>query len=130
MEEFKYVVLKKYAEFDGRARRREFWMFVLFSFIFSVILSIVDSIIGTKGVNGRGILSSLFSLAVFIPSIAVGVRRLHDTNHSGWWSLLWLVPVIGWIILIVWLATDSMLGDNQYGPNPKGMPVPPAPSVA
>ena len=133
MEEFKEVVFRKYAMFDGRARRREFWMFVLFNFIISIALSIVDSMLGTKVLEKNGILSSLYSLAVFIPSLAVNVRRLHDTNHSGWWWFLWLIPIVGWIIMIVWLVKDSMPGDNTYGPNPKGIPgapIPPAPSVA
>ncbi|MBI2630861.1 DUF805 domain-containing protein [Candidatus Nomurabacteria bacterium] len=133
MEEFKYVVFKKYAEFNGRARRREFWMFLLFSFIISIALSIIDSILGTEVGRGNGILSSLYSLAIIVPSIAVTVRRLHDTNRSGWWWFLWLIPIVGWIILIVWLATDSMAGDNQYGPNSKGTPMAPTsstPSVA
>ncbi len=134
MEEFKYVVLKKYAEFNGRAGRREFWMFVLISFIISIALSIVDSALGTKiaGSYGSntGVLGSLYSLAILVPSVAVNIRRLHDTNHSGWWWFLWLIPIVGWIIMIVWLATDSMLEDNQYGPNPKGMPIASASPVA
>ncbi len=111
--------------FDGRARRREFWMFCLFSFIISIILSIVDSVLGNKIVNGygssTGILGSIFSLVVLIPSLAVTVRRLHDTNHSGWWWFLMLIPIIGWIVILVFLFTDSTPGDNKYGPNPKGM---------
>ncbi len=109
-------------------------MFCLVSFIISIAFSIVDSILGTKVGNGyggsTGILSTFYSLAVLIPSIAVMVRRLHDTNHSGWWWFLILIPIIGWIILLVFLCTDSMPGDNKYGPNSKGMSTPPVSSVA
>jgi uncharacterized membrane protein YhaH (DUF805 family) len=122
--------LKKYAEFKGRARRKEFWMFVLFNLIISIGLSIIDSVLGTKTANGTGLLNSLYSLAVIIPSIAVAVRRLHDTNHSGWVWFLFLIPIVGWIILLVFLCTDSIPGENKYGPNPKGVAVAPTPSVA
>jgi uncharacterized membrane protein YhaH (DUF805 family) len=108
-------VLKKYAVFTGRARRKEYWMFVLFSVIVTVVLSIVEGIVGLQGV-----LSGLYGLAVLIPSIAVGVRRLHDTGRSGWWILIGLVPLVGIIVLIVFFVADSQPGANQYGPNPKG----------
>ena len=135
MEEFKTVVFKKYAMFDGRSRRREFWMFVLFNFLISIGLSIVESVTGlniTKNMGTftyeTGVLTSLYSLAVLVPSIAVTVRRLHDTNHSGWWWFMWLIPVVGWIVLLVFLCRDSDAGDNRYGQNPKGMPAMPAPA--
>jgi uncharacterized membrane protein YhaH (DUF805 family) len=108
-------VLKKYAVFTGRARRTEYWMFVLVSVIISVVLTVVEMVVRLPGV-----LSGLYALATLLPSIGVGVRRLHDTNRSGWWLLISLVPVIGVIVLIVFLATDSQPGSNQYGPNPKG----------
>ena len=112
-------VLKKYAVFEGRASRKEFWMFILFNFLISMAISIVGSIIiGKSGSSG---LSGLYGLAVFIPSLAVGARRLHDTNRSGWWQLISLIPLIGVIVLIVFLATDSKPGSNEYGPNPKGI---------
>ena len=114
------TVLKKYVEFSGRARRKEFWMFTLFNVIISAILSIIDRIIGTDYANGSGgLLNTLYTLAVLLPSIAVGIRRLHDTNRSGWWILIGLIPCIGWIILIVWYATEGVAGQNQYGPDPK-----------
>jgi uncharacterized membrane protein YhaH (DUF805 family) len=111
-------VLKKYAVFSGRARRKEYWMFFLFNLVISVILSIVDSVAGTNG-SGVGIISTIYSLAVLIPSLAVGVRRLHDTGRTGWWILIALIPLIGTIVLIVFLATEGNAGDNQYGPDPK-----------
>jgi uncharacterized membrane protein YhaH (DUF805 family) len=111
-------VLKKYTVFTGRARRREYWMFVLFNIIISVVLSIIDRVIGNPEM-GLGILGTLYALAVLVPSLAVGVRRLHDTNRSGWWLLIGLIPCIGFIVLIIFTVQDSQAGDNQYGPNPK-----------
>jgi len=111
-------VLKKYAVFSGRARRRELWMFVLVDAIISIILAIADSILGTDDVLA-GLLSNLYSLGVLVPSVAVTVRRLHDIDRTGWWTLLVLVPVIGWIVLIVFNATEGTRSDNRYGPDPK-----------
>ena len=110
-------VLKKYAVFTGRARRAEFWYFVLFNIIVSIVLSIISGIFRDKS----NILGSIYSLAVLIPSIAVGVRRLHDIGKSGWWLLISLIPLIGWIWIIVLTAMEGNPGDNKYGPNPKGM---------
>jgi uncharacterized membrane protein YhaH (DUF805 family) len=107
-------VLKKYAVVSGRARRREYWYFVLFNLIIFIILTIIDYAINSA------IISTIYSLAVLIPSIAVGVRRLHDTNRTGWWLLIGLIPIIGWIVLIIFMVQDSQKGENQYGPNPKG----------
>jgi uncharacterized membrane protein YhaH (DUF805 family) len=114
-------VLRKYAEFKGRARRREYWMFVLFNIIISVVLSIIDRVIGNPEM-GLGILGTLYALAVLVPSIAVGVRRLHDTNRSGWWLLISLIPCIGFVVLLIFMVQDSQAGDNQYGLNPKAVP--------
>lgn len=110
-------VLKKYAVFSGRARRREFWFFVLFNFIIMIILMIIAQAINSA------ILSTIYSLAVLIPSIAVTVRRLHDTNRTGWWVLIGLIPVIGFIVLLIFTVQDSQEGENQHGPNPKGAAV-------
>jgi len=107
-------VLKKYAVFSGRARRTEFWMFVLVNFIITLVLAVIESLLGSGGVLG-----GLYGLAVLIPGLAVSVRRLHDTNRSGWWYLINLIPLIGWIIFIIFAAQDSQPGPNQYGPNPK-----------
>ncbi len=107
-------VLKKYAEFSGRATRQQFWMFVLINLLISIAVGIIGGILHTK------ILGNLYSLALLIPSLAVGARRLHDMGKSGWWQLLMLIPILGWIIMIVFLATDTQPIDNQYGPNPKG----------
>lgn len=116
-------VLKKYTVFDGRAHRTEFWMFTLVNIIVSVVLSIVDAVIGTGGDYG-GLLSGVYGLAVLIPSLAVGARRLHDTGRSGWWQLIALIPIVGGIILIVWFATKGKEGANEHGPNPWDGPQP------
>lgn len=110
-------VLQNYAGFDGRARRKEFWMFVLVNIIVSVVLSVVDNALGLK-MGASGILGSIYSLAIFIPSIAVQARRLHDTGRSGWWQLI-VFTIIGIPVLIYWYASDGEPGSNQYGPNPK-----------
>ena len=107
------AVLKNYAGFSGRARRTEYWMFVLFNLLITIGLSIIDVV-----AIGAGVLGGLYSLAVLIPSLAVGVRRLHDTNRSGWWLLISLIPLIGGIILIIFLASGSDPEENQYGPVP------------
>jgi len=109
-------VLKNYAGFSGRARRKEYWMFSLFQLIFIILAWIADMILGTPM-----ILYFLYVLGTFIPSLAVTVRRLHDTNKSGWFILISLIPIIGSIWLLVLMCTDSDPGDNQYGPNPKGL---------
>ena len=113
-------VLKNYAVFSGRARRKEYWMFVLFNFIFSVIAMILDNILGLAFENvGYGPIYLLYCLAVFIPGLAVSVRRLHDIGKSGWFILISLIPFIGPIWLLVLMCTDSEPGENDYGPNPK-----------
>lgn len=113
-------VLKNYAGFSGRARRKEYWYFVLFNTIISIVLAFFDGITGTfSEAMGMGLLGGIYALAVLIPSLAVSVRRLHDTDRSGWWLLIALVPLIGAIVLLVFLVLDSNSGQNQYGANPK-----------
>ncbi|MDT0277269.1 DUF805 domain-containing protein [Blastococcus goldschmidtiae] len=111
-------VLTQYAVFTGRARRSEFWWFVLASFLASIVTSVIDVAIGSEVYAGTGIFSLLLSLALLIPSLAVGARRLHDTGKSGWWQLIWLTG-IGIIVLIVLWALDGHPGPNQHGPSPK-----------
>jgi len=118
------VVRDNYANFSGRARRQEYWMFFLINVLITIGLSVVDGILGF-GVGTFGLLSMLYGLAVLIPGLAVGVRRLHDTGRSGWWILIALIPLLGAIVLIIFLVMDSEPGSNQYGPNPKGA-APPA----
>ena len=107
-------VLKNWNNFDGRAARTEFWMFVLINFVVSLILSAL----GQK-ISIFGILSILYSLFVLIPAIAVGVRRLHDIGKSGWWYLIVFVPFLGALVLLYFFILDSQEGENEYGPNPK-----------
>lgn len=112
--------LAKYVGFSGRARRSEYWYFFLFTFIVTLAATIVDVVLGTDAaLGGNGVVGTVVSLALFLPSLAVGVRRLHDTDRSGWWMLIGLIPIIGWILLIVWYCTDTKPGDNKYGANPK-----------
>lgn len=97
----------KYADFNGRARRPEYWWFCLFLFLLSVVTGVVSEA-----------LNVIVGLATIIPSLAVGARRLHDTSRSGWWQLLWIIPVIGWIVVIVFLAQEGESTDNQFGAVP------------
>ncbi|VAX28234.1 Inner membrane protein YhaI [hydrothermal vent metagenome] len=114
------AVLKNYAGFSGRARRKEYWMFTLFNIIFLIVAMILDNLFGTAfEPTGYGLFYLLYSLAVIIPGIAVSVRRLHDIGKSGWMLLIVLIPIIGWIWLLILMVTDSDQGENQYGPYPK-----------
>ena len=130
-------VLKKYAVFSGRSRRKEYWYFALFYLLIFIALGVVDSVVGFFsieagiGILGREVLvaplvlvGAIFALLMFIPSLAVGVRRLHDTDRSGWWLLIALIPLGGAIVLLVFLVQDSEPGENQYGSNPKQLPEP------
>jgi uncharacterized membrane protein YhaH (DUF805 family) len=100
--------LKKYADFNGRASRKEFWMYILFYMVINIILSVL----------GLDVISMIFGLMLFVPSIRVGARRLHDIGRSGWWQLIYLVPLIGLIVMIFFLAQDGH-DENDYGVNPK-----------
>lgn len=114
------AVIKKYAVFSGRARRKEFWWFALFNWIFMIVAMILDNVLGTTIQNlNYGLFYFVYSLAVLIPSLAAGIRRLHDVGKSGWWLFISLIPLVGDIWLIVLVATDSQPGGNQYGLNPK-----------
>ncbi|MFP4602456.1 MAG: DUF805 domain-containing protein [Halochromatium sp.] len=113
-------VLRKYAVFTGRSRRKEYWYYFLINFLIITLLLLVDNMLGTLDREaGMGLISGLYALAVLIPNLAVAVRRLHDTGRTGWWVLLALIPIVGPIVLIFFLIQDSVPGDNQYGPNPK-----------
>ena len=114
------VCFIKYAQFRGRARRAEFWWFMLFLFVLGIGVDLTDTMIFGYSWEeyAMGPMGAVYTLATIIPSIAVGVRRLHDTNRSGWWSLLVLVPLIGWIILIVWWAKSGAQEQNRYGAAP------------
>lgn len=109
-------VLKDYTKFDGRAHRTEFWMFSLINFLIMILLAVVEIFIGTAGTLG-----TIYALGVLLPNLAVSVRRLHDTGRSGWWLLITLIPLVGFIVFIVFAALDGQPGDNEYGPNPWGV---------
>lgn len=115
-----FKVLKQYADFNGRARRKEYWMFTLFNMIFVFIAMLMDNIFETTaGELPYGLFYFLYVLAIFIPGLAVSVRRLHDVGKSGWMYLIIFIPLVGAIWLLVLMVTDSDPGDNEYGPNPK-----------
>lgn len=119
-------VLKQYADFKGRARRKEFWMFVLFNFIFAIVAMILDKVLGTNfkmpgeyaQVMPYGYIYTLYMLAVIVPVIALWVRRLHDINKTGWLVLISFIPFAG-LVLLYWSFIEGTKGTNQYGPDPK-----------
>ena len=103
---------RNYVNFSSRSRRSEYWYWTLFAFMGSLILSIVDA--ATTGF----LLATVFGLATFLPGLAVSIRRLHDIDRSGWWLLIALVPVIGWVVLLIWAVTDGTWGENRFGARP------------
>lgn len=107
------VIKEHYADFKGRARRKEFWMFMLINWVISMVLAIIGSLIHFT------LLGSIYSLAVLVPTLGVGVRRLHDMGKSGWWYLIALVPIVGAIYLIYLWCQDSQAEANEWGANPK-----------
>lgn len=111
-------VLKSYATFEGRARRKEYWMFFLVNFLITIGLLVVD--IALFHIH---LLSTLYGLAVLIPSIAVAVRRMHDSDRAGWWLLIMFVPAVGWLIVVVLLALEGTRGSNRFGPSPVAEPL-------
>ena len=116
MEHLQYFIdpiQKHYVDFAGRATRKQYWMFVLFSVIISIVLGVVDAVIGKQ------ILGGIYSLAVLLPSLAIAARRLHDVSKSAWWLLIALIPLAGALVLIYFLVQDSH-PDNDFGPSPKG----------
>ena len=118
-EYFLDIVLKKFALFSGRARRREFWTFTLIGLIIGIALAILSAIPILGFIFS--LVSWVFLLAVFIPSLALSIRRLHDTNRSGFKLLFGLIPIVGLVLLIIWAAKEGMPEENQYGPDPKAV---------
>jgi len=114
--------LRRYTDFSGRSRRKEYWMFVLGVIIVALVIGFVEGLLGIDGMVGGayGPLSLLLVLGVIIPGIAVQVRRFHDQGKSGWFVLLGLIPLVGGIILLVFMCLEGNQGPNQYGPDPKG----------
>lgn len=111
-------VVKKYAVFSGRARRSEYWFFILFYTIFNLVLSYIDAIAGLMIVEGLGILSTILGLGLLLPTIGVTIRRLHDSGKSGWWFLFMMIPLLGWVVGLIFMVLGSSEGENKYGPNP------------
>lgn len=120
--------LRKYVDFSGRARRKEFWMFYLFYFVVLIVATLIDNLLGITfdlGYGQKGFYGPLYTLTtlgLFLPMLAAAVRRLHDVGKSGWWYFIALVPLVGGIWLLVLFFTDSQPGENKYGPNPKEVP--------
>lgn len=109
------AALKKYAEFSGRAQRAEYWHFTLINLFIYILLTIIGGLIG----DDVGAIAGLFNLAVLIPGLAVSIRRLHDVGKSGWMLLISLIPLVGFVWLLVLMVRDGVPGENKYGPNPK-----------
>jgi len=110
---------KQYVGFTGRARRSEYWWFALFGLIVGIVANLIDTVLGTMSEDTNvGVLGTIVSLALLLPTLAVAIRRLHDTSRTGWWILIGLIPIVGWIILLVFYVQDSH-PDNTYGPSPK-----------
>lgn len=107
-------VLKKYAVFSGRARRKEYWMFFLFNLIITFVLGFIEGIVGIALESDQSVLAGIYQLAILIPSIAVGIRRMHDTDRSGWWLL---VPIVN----LIFAVGDGTQGDNRFGSDPKAI---------
>ena len=123
-------VLKNYIGFGGRARRKEYWMFILVNLILTGVLSIIDKMLGWQRAGGEGILTTIYGVLVFLPWWAVQFRRLHDTDRSAWWLLLLLIPVIGWLVirsLTASAAPKAIIASGPIrNPFPTNLPAPPA----
>ena len=113
-----FTAFQKYAVFSGRARRKEYWRFVLISVVLSLIAAFVDGVMSLQSATPLGAFGLLFTIAIIIPSFSVAVRRLHDLVKSGWWILLSFVPPLGFILFIYFMF-DGTHGENRFGPDPK-----------
>ena len=114
-------VWKKFADFDGRARRKEFWMFLLFHCLASAVIAVVDAVVGGFVLRiGMGFFTGLYGLAAIVPCLALTVRRLHDTDRGGLWILISFVPLIGGVVLFVFMLLEGTSGGNRFGSDPKG----------
>ena len=112
-------VLKNYFGFGGRARRNEYWMFILVNIIFTFVLSVLDRMFGWQRTGGEGVLTTIYAILVFIPWWAVQFRRLHDTDRSAWWLLVLLIPIVGWLVIIIFNCQNGTPGSNRFGADPK-----------
>ena len=112
--------LKNAFNFSGRARRKAYWMFALFYVIFAFVAGVLDGILGTVNPEtGMGVIGGLYIFLMLLPLIALSIRRLHDTDRSGWWFLINFVPLIGGLIFFVFTVLEGTRGDNRFGPDPK-----------
>ncbi|BBL91383.1 aminopeptidase [Vibrio rotiferianus] len=120
MFDWYYKVILNYTNFNGRARRQEYWYFTLVNVLVNLVMGIIDRVIGSvMQMENFGFFGVIYALFIMIPSIAVTVRRLHDSGRTGWWALIAFVPIIGILVLLYFLIQDSEEGSNQYGANPK-----------
>ncbi len=112
--------LKQYADFSGRARRKEYWMYVLFYMIIAIVVHVIDVMLGWVTLEFEmGVLGGLYSLCMFIPGLAVSVRRLHDIGKSGWNFLFILIPLVGAVVLLIWFCKEGERRGNAWGLDPK-----------
>lgn len=120
--ELMFQPLKKYADFQGRARRSEYWLFVLLQIIIYIIAAVLGAIAGGGNADSGAMdmLVGVVSLGLLLPSLAVSVRRLHDIDRTGWWVLIGLIPLIGGLVLFIFSLLDGTAGGNRFGPDPKG----------
>lgn len=130
VENFRRVVTTQYFDFNGRTDRQVFWYYVLAYVVIYIVLHILESIFGFGGVSPYGYfyyynprpLTGLLTLALLLPSLGIGARRLHDIDRSAWWLLIGLIPIVGWLVLIYWYAQPGTSGANQFGADPKESP--------
>ncbi|MCT4701978.1 DUF805 domain-containing protein [Enterobacteriaceae bacterium H20N1] len=111
--------LRNYIGFGGRARRKEYWMFILVNLILTGVLSILDKMSGLRIAEDEGALTTIYGVLIFLPYWAVQFRRLHDTDRSAWWLLLLLIPVVGWLIVLAFNCQNGTPGENKFGSDPK-----------
>ncbi|AYN27754.1 MULTISPECIES: DUF805 domain-containing protein [Buttiauxella] len=116
-----FKVLRNYIGFSGRARRKEFWMFILVNLVLTVVLTILDKMLGLRIAKEEGLLATIYGLLIFLPYWAVQFRRLHDTDRSAWWLLLIFIPIVGWLIILAFNCQNGTPGENKYGSDPKAM---------
>lgn len=114
-----FKVLRNYVGFSGRARRKEFWMFILVNLVLTGVLTVLDKMLGLRIAKEEGLLTTIYGVFIFLPYWAVQFRRLHDSNRSAWWLLLLLIPLIGWLIVLAFSCQNGTPGENEYGPDPK-----------
>ena len=120
--EWALLPLKRYADFSGRSRRKEYWMFILGVIVIAIVLSIIESILDLSGMVGGvyGPLTLILELGLIVPGIAVQVRRFHDQDKSGWFVLLGLIPFLGGLVVLVFMCLEGTKGPNRFGEDPKG----------